>query len=147
MPYRIGEFSFISLTNVSGVDAPPPVVREANEAFQRHGVNGTGVRRLGIKGPTFQMVSGVDAPSLDVAGQLFVNGYSLLCGEGPQQIIWKTFDMTTAGVEYLVLDVEWVECIPLRNLVGGFAGQIASGAFLRALWTLQPVHTNQPAIQ
>lgn len=142
MAHSLGPFPFISFTNAQSPLAPPETLREMNEVIQRNGVNGTGVRRIGYKSPPFQMISGVDAPSIAVANQLFVS-YQVLTSEGPQTLIWNDADYTGIQTQYIVLDVVCLELVPLRNLVGGFAGQVETGAYLRALWTLQPVHMSQ----
>lgn len=138
----IGEFPFVILTNPVGRNGAPLLTREENEIIQRPGVHGTGIRRLGVKGVTFQMISMRDSLSFLAAGQEY-RSYTLLTGDDvAQSIIWKGVDYDGFGVRYSVLDVSDPDITPIRNNVGGLLGSLAT-AKLTVTWTLQPVLISQ----
>lgn len=138
----IGIFPFVTLTNPVGLYGAPLLVRAENEIIQRPGVHGTGVRRLGIKGTTFQMISTRDNSTIARAGQEY-NLYTVLTTQVAQQIVWRGVDYDIFGVRYVVLDVSDPDIMPLRNKVGGLLGASATAAKLTVTWTLQPVTIKQ----
>ena len=138
----IGSFPFVTLTNPIGQNGAPLLVRAENETIQRPGVHGTGVRRLGVKGETFQMISTRDNSSVGFAAQEY-NLYTELTKSGAQNIRFKGLDYDQFGVLYVVLNVSDPDITPLRNKVGGLLGALASAVKLTDTWTLQPVTLSQ----
>jgi len=134
----LGEFPFVTFTNPVGRNGAPLLTRAMNETIQRPGVHGTGIRRLGVKGATFQMVSTRDNSSVALAAQEY-NLYTVLTTEDAQSIRFKGLDYDAFGVRYVVLNVSDPDIMPLRNKVGGLLGAQASAVKLTVIWTLQPV--------
>lgn len=134
----IGIYPFVTLTNPIGLNGAPLLVRAENEVIQRPGVHGTGVRRLGVKGEKFQMISTRDNSTVATAAQEY-NLYTALTQDGAQNIRFKGLDYDAFGVLYVVLNVSDPDIMPLRNKVGGLLGTLASAVKLTVTWTLQPV--------
>lgn len=134
----IGIFPFVTLTNSVGRNGAPLMTRQENEIIQRPGVHGTGIRRLGVKGVAFQMISTRDNVSVLDAGDEY-DRYTLLTADVAQSIVFKGVNYDAFGVRYSVLDVSDPDITPLRNKVGGLLGALASAAKLTVTWTLQPV--------
>ena len=133
-------------TNPVGENGAPLLLVEANETIQRPGVHGTGIRRLGVKGVTFHMISMRDNSSVLAAAQEY-NLYTVLTTQVAQPIRFKGVDFDGFGVRYVVLNVSDPDITPVRNKVGGLLGSLASAAILRVTWTLQPVSTAQQGAQ
>ncbi len=138
----LGEFPFVTFNNPNSRNGAPLLLHQENEIIQRPGVNGTGIRRLGVKGVTFQMISMRDNSSVALAAQEY-NLYTNLTQEDAQPIRFKNLDYEAFGVLYVVVDVSDPDITPLRNKVGGLLGPLASAAKLTVTWTLVPVSMAQ----
>ena len=134
----LGIFPFVTLANPIGRNGAPLLVRAENEAIQRPGIHGTGIRRLGVKGVTFQMISMRDNSTHAFAVEEY-NQYRDLTADDAQRIVWRGVDFDGYGTRYVVLDVSDPDITPLRNKVGGLLGTLASAVKLTVTWTLQPV--------
>ena len=138
----LGEFPFVTFNNPVGLSGAPLLLRQENEIIQRPGVNGTGIRRLGVKGVIFQMISTRDNSTVALAAQEY-NLYTVLTQEPAQPIRFKNLDYDSFGVLYVVVDVSDPDIMPLRNKVGGLLGAQASAVKLTVTWTLVPVRMDQ----
>lgn len=138
----LGEFPFVTFNNTVGLSGAPLLLRQENEIIQRPGVNGTGIRRTGVKGVTFQMVSTRDNSNQALAAQEY-NLYTVLTQEDAQPIRFKGLDYDSFGVLYVVVDVSDPLIMPLRNKVGGLLGTQESAVKLTVTWTLVPVRMDQ----
>lgn len=137
MANSLGNFSFISFTNPRTPRGSPHHVVMDNQILQRDGVNGAAVRRMGVKGFEFEMVSGVDALDFGTAEDLFAS-YTLLTQAGLQNIIWRNIDFSFFyGTGFIVVSVTEPSVTPISVAVGGLNSD--PKAFLRARWTLLPV--------
>lgn len=134
----LGSFSFVDLVSLAGPNGAPALPREVNEIIQRAGVNGTGVRRMGIKADPFQMASIRDSLSVSDGIETTKN-YVQLTKDPAQSMVWRGFDYESIGLRFIVLDVGELDVQPVRNKVGGLEGTDAEAAIIRAIWTLQPV--------
>ena len=138
----IGVFQFDDLNNPFSRNGSPLLVRAENEIIQRPGVHGTGIRRLGVKGETFQMISVRYKASMLLAAELN-KLYTDLTKSVAQNIRFQNLDFDSIGMLYAVLNVSDADMMPVRNLVGAIDGPLVSAIKLTVTWTLQPVTLDQ----
>ena len=137
MPFHvqaIGPFTFDSLRGEFQFE------REELELIVRPGVNGTGVRRLGVRGRPFTVETWRYETSYLTAELVFTGYLGLISGD-PVQV-------TKNGVVFIdqhqVLDVEKTAIVPAATVVGSIVP--APGVLLIARWSLlaMPVTTFVP---
>ncbi len=138
----LGTFPFVTFTNPASFNGAPLLTRMENEIIQRPGVHGTGIRRLGVKGMTFKMISTRDNATMADAIQEY-NLYADLTNDDAQVIVFKGVNFDNYGVRYVVLNVSDPDTMPLSNTAGGLLGPLASAVKLTVIWTLQPVTLSQ----
>ena len=85
---QLGTFLFVEFRNAAGGSGSPELMQEMGEIIQRPGVNGSGVRKFGVKGEPFQMVSGVDCLNLSDGINTF-NNYKSFVNQIEMRIIWN----------------------------------------------------------
>lgn len=135
----LGNFRFVAFHNPGDPGAPPILPAQAGESIQRPGVDGTTILRLGVKAEPFQMRSGVDVPSVGDAASLLAQ-YIASQNVEPLSIVWGSIDYFVAfGALYVPLRVEPIRIRRISAPVGGLYGALG-GAWLEALWTLQPIY-------
>ncbi|MBL9125832.1 MAG: hypothetical protein JNG90_19480 [Planctomycetaceae bacterium] len=130
MSNAIGNFEFISLREV------PFGLSRQLELIERAGVNGTGIRRTGIRGRPIQLRSHVDTPDTASAIEQ-LELYRALIGADAVNLIWNDVPSYDAGYAVVVLDVVPVTARGVVSAVGGLLG--GGLGRLEADWTLQPV--------
>ena len=99
------------------------------EVIERPGVTGSGLRRLGVRGKPFTLTSKTYCDDFADAAD-FVDEYNDLVGEDPVVLIRN-------GVghgNYLVLEVQEVETIPVLNATGNVP--VGATACLICSWKL-----------
>lgn len=139
MASQLGIHVFFRLENLSSRDGTPGVVRQVNEILQRGGVDGTGIRRMGIKGDPFQMRSIVDVTNRAAALALKAQ-YTVLCEQGPLTLIHDGVNYDAGGLRFGVLDVgDFSESKFAVGTGGIFTTLGSSGIWLGATWTLIPL--------
>ena len=86
--------------------------------FQRPGVDGTALRRLGRKGKPFPVRAVVDVPNL-TAGRVAINAYQLLVGADPVGITWEGQGSFAEAYAVAALDLRPVDLHSVAAAVGG----------------------------
>lgn len=135
----IGAFNFISLQQPDGNGAVPELLRQDLKVIQRPGVDGTGIKRQGVKGEPFQLQSVVDMPTRAEAEDLRFLYIALQQGEQKADLVLNDIDYASFhGVRFVVQRVEKVFIQRMSAAVGGLSSP--SNYVVRATWTLIPVH-------
>lgn len=127
MANRIGNFEFVAL---HGSPLPPT---EQPELVARAGVDGVGGWRTGVRGTPFRMLSQVDMPTYEIAGQVSIN-YTVLIGQDPVSLVQDDVEFP-----YQVVVLSVVER-SRRGMVISTGGLYPpSAAWLESEWTLMAV--------
>lgn len=135
--YSISRFAFLTLARPDDPAAPPDTIGEKSELLQRHGVDGTGVLRVGRKGEAFEMISMVDAATFTAAIDTG-EAYKVLENSGLYDLVWHGVNYRTAyGNIYLVKRVRVLQVKRLANSTGGLFPP--SLGLVVASWQLLPM--------
>lgn len=107
----IGEYQFLQM------DGSIYLRQQQLELIERDGVNGTGVRKLGLRGKPFQLVTTNYEETFATAHTKML-AYKLLVGDDPVTLTYKSIDKGT----FLVLGVVESDCFAIFNSIGGLVG-------------------------
>lgn len=126
MPFhtnKIGDFQFLDIQGA-------PYLRQQDlELIERHGVDGTGVRKRGRRGKPFQLETLVYVEDFETASELMAQ-YALLVGDDPVTLMRQSVDEGT----FLVLGVVERQRYAIFQSLGGFDG--GEQCCLIASWVL-----------
>lgn len=100
-----------------GMEGAPHLRQEELEIFERPGVDGSGVRKLGARGKPFEVRTTNYVASFTVAKEL-MDQYKALAGEDPVEWIRQSVSEGT----FLVLAVRETARYAIFNALGGFDG-------------------------
>lgn len=135
----IGVFSFISLGKPGEPGSVPDLLQTEKKIIQRPGVNGTGIKHLGVKGQPFQLESLVDMPTRADAENLRFLYYALQSDQTKADLVLNGIDYGSFhNVRFVVLAVENTSIRRMTAAVGGLSNP--SNFVVQAFWTLIPVH-------
>lgn len=135
--YSIDSETFLLLQNRSNASGAPELSGEALSVFQRAGIDGSSVRRDGIKSRPFQMFGRRDVSSASAAVSR-IAAYKALRGT-QKQITWQDLNYHGATLqhEYIVLDVQ-ASFRQIGANVGGLSGTNATH-LVESTWVLLPI--------
>jgi hypothetical protein len=126
----IGPFRFVSLSR------PPELLQQQVVTRARPGVDGVMLQRTGRRGRAFQIVSVVDAGTLEQAMTIYWE-YTTIVGGSRVAVTWADQALINAGVLFYVTQISEPR---MRRIVRGHGGLNGiSYARLECTWTLQPV--------
>lgn len=135
----IGVFSFISLGKPGEPGSVPDLLQTEKKLIQRPGVNGTGIKHVGVKGQPFQLESVVDMPTRADAENLRFLYHALQSSKTKADLVLNDIDYGSFhNVRFVVLSVDNCSIRRMSAAVGGLSA--VSNFVVRTIWTLIPVH-------
>lgn len=123
---KIGPFSFVSLSG------PPQTPHERSDVIQRPGVNGTGFVKTGKKGEPFDVETRVDVADWATANAVAAD-YKRIVNAGTYDVIFAGVNYSSAGVKFVVNDVQITSIKKMAKSAGGLNAGLA---VITARWRL-----------
>lgn len=113
---------------------PPGQEQQVVQRIDMPGVDGSILRRMGLKSKEYQFDTVVDCLTGDLAEYEFTV-YLTSVGADPAKLIWNSYDYDRLNLRFAVMDVELVSIRRLAMLCGGLRANGIGFWDLRARWS------------